>query len=213
MGAETAQQLRNSDNQLRFGVVVLAAGCSSRMGRNKLLLPWYGTTVLAHLAAQWRRVGASQVTAVFAPGSEVERELQRLGKAVSLAIPNPDSGRGMFSSIQCAARFGGWSTSLTHWAFSLGDQPHLRHATLTALVSFATVHPDMVCQPVWNNRPAHPVILPRSIFDQISESRAGTFRGFLETQPTLYCPVRDPGLGLDLDTPEDYEAALRLPPE
>jgi CTP:molybdopterin cytidylyltransferase MocA len=37
-----------------FGVVILAAGASTRMGTCKLLLPWGEKTILTHLLDQWR---------------------------------------------------------------------------------------------------------------------------------------------------------------
>jgi len=40
---------------LRIGVVILAAGASSRMGQPKLLLPWNDTSVLGDLLNQWKR--------------------------------------------------------------------------------------------------------------------------------------------------------------
>ena len=41
----------------RFGVVILAAGASSRMGKPKLVLPWGKTSVLGHLIEQWKQAG------------------------------------------------------------------------------------------------------------------------------------------------------------
>ena len=49
---------------MKLGVVILAAGASSRMGRPKLLLPWSGTTVIGHLLNQWRALGASPITKI-----------------------------------------------------------------------------------------------------------------------------------------------------
>jgi len=48
------------------GVVVLAAGRSTRMGRPKLLLPWGRTSVLGHLIDQWEGLGAKQIAVVCA---------------------------------------------------------------------------------------------------------------------------------------------------
>ena len=55
---------------LHFGVVILAAGASSRMGKPKLLLPWGGTSVLGHLIGQWKVLRAGQIAAVFAAGDQ-----------------------------------------------------------------------------------------------------------------------------------------------
>src|SRR4051812_14994449 len=89
---------------LNFGVVLLAAGASSRMGQPKLLLPWGSTSVLGHLVRQWRALQAFRVTVVHAPGDEaLRREFDRLQISERDRIANAAPARGMFSSIQAAA--------------------------------------------------------------------------------------------------------------
>src|SRR4030095_6978355 len=100
-----------------LAVVVLAAGASSRMGRSKLLLPWGSASVLGHLVGQWRSLGARQVAVVCAADTpSLDVELDRLEIVATDRIPNPHPGDGMFSSVQCAARWGGWVPGLTHFA-------------------------------------------------------------------------------------------------
>ena len=193
-----------------FGALLLAAGQSRRMGRPKMLLPWAGTSVLGHLVAQWQAAGAGQVAIVCAAGDRaIQRELDRLAFAAAHRILNPAPERGMFSSIQCGARWPGWDSGLTHFGIVLGDQPHLRQATLAALAAFAAAHPAQVCQPSRAGRPRHPVFLPRSAFLGLGPSPAGQLKEFLASGDTAACELDDPGLDLDLDCPADYENALR----
>src|SRR5205823_9731144 len=143
---------------LDFGVVILAAGASSRMGKPKLLLPWGVTSVLGHLIGQWKAMRAGQIATVWASGDQaVSAELDRLDFPRVHRVVNPTPERGMFSSIQCAARWGGWNAELTHWTIALGDQPHLRPDTLRALLHFAGAQSNQVCQPSPRGRPRHPV--------------------------------------------------------
>ena len=128
---------------LRFGVVILGAGASSRMGRPKLLLPWGTTSILGHLISQWQRLSAEQIGLVCAAGqAAMDVELDRLNFATEFRILNPDPARGMFSSIQCAAQWKGWRAGLSHWAVALGDQPHLKETTLKQMLEFAASHPE-----------------------------------------------------------------------
>lgn len=199
--------------RLAFAVVLLAAGASSRMGRAKLLLPWGDTTVLGHLLAQWRALGAAQIALVRrAEDAALDHELSRLGFDRADCILNPDPGRGMFSSIQCAARWTGWRTDLTHWVIALGDQPHVRRESLRTLLEFAADHPDRICQPSRQGRPRHPVLLPKACFFQLAETDAPTLKDFLRTRADqIACrEMDDAGLDLDLDRPEDYQRALAL---
>src|SRR5437867_7882275 len=123
------------DEQRPFGVAILAAGRSSRMGRPKMLLPWQATTVLGHQIDLWNQAGAAQIALVVAADdAAMVSELERLGFAGKKRIVNPEPDRGMFSSIQCAASWTGWEGRLSHIAIALGDQPHLRLATLRLLL-------------------------------------------------------------------------------
>jgi molybdenum cofactor cytidylyltransferase len=196
----------------RFAVMILAAGASSRMGRPKMLLPWGETSVLGHLIAQWKKADAHQITVVCVADDEgIHNELDRIAFARQQRIVNPAPSRGMFSSIQAAARWPGWSPTLTHWAIALGDQPHLANATLRAVSEFAAQHVDKICQPSRNIRPRHPVFLPKHVFETLADSTPHTLKEFLiaHVSEVRLIEVNDPGLDLDLDTPADYENARR----
>ena len=195
------------------GVVILAAGASSRMGKPKLLLPWGGTSVLGHLIQQWQAVCARQIGVVLAPDHKaVAAELDRLGFPITNRIFNPTPERGMFSSIQCAAQWPGWDSRLTHWVIVLGDQPHLQLETLRTLLEFSASHSESVCQPGRNQRARHPVLLPCRMFERLKESRAETLKQFLQDTGAerKLCELDDAGLDFDIDLLADYERAVRF---
>lgn len=196
-----------------FGVVVLAAGASSRMGRPKGLLPWGGTTVLGHILAEWRRVGAAQAgVVVSALGPKISEEVQQLGLDFADCIENPEPEGGMFSSVRTAALWPGWNPGLSHFAIALGDQPHLRRTTLAAVLEQARREPDRIWQPSLGGLARHPMVLPAWLFLALGPVPAGTLRDFLKEYRGLrsLLEIDDPGLGLDIDTPADYDQARRL---
>jgi molybdenum cofactor cytidylyltransferase len=200
-------------SSIPIGVILLAAGASSRMGQPKMLLPWAGTSVLGHLVAEWRKCGARQIAVVHAASDEkLDAELDRLRFSKADRISNPDPARGMFSSIECSARWAGWAPGLTHWVIVLGDQPHLQTGTLRELLRFAAAHPNQICQPGCKGRARHPVVLPASIFAALKNSESENLKQFLENRSDnrLLCEMSDPGLDLDLDRPADYQEALGL---
>ena len=195
-----------------FATIILAAGASARMGRPKMLLPWGPTTVLGHLIAQWQQVGATQIADVCSAGDQaIDTELDRIGFARGSRIVNPEPARGMFSSIQCATRWPGWEPALTHWAVALGDQPHLANNTLRAAAEFSASQRDKICQPARDGRPRHPVFLPRPAFEALARATQLTLKEFLAAHisEVRLMEVKDPGLDSDLDTPADYDRALR----
>jgi len=211
----TSNQSRSGREELNiiYGVVILAAGASSRMGKPKLLLPWGDTSVLGYLIGQWEALGAKQIAVVHGTDDKaIGSELDRLGFPVANRIANPKPGRGMFSSVQCAAPWGGWNSALTHWVIALGDQPHLRRETLRQLMDFADSWPDRICQPSRCGRLRHPVVLPKAIFERLKDSREETLKQFLQNNASAVAvrEMDDPGLDFDMDTPADYEKSLRL---
>jgi molybdenum cofactor cytidylyltransferase len=198
---------------MKLGVVILAAGASSRMGRPKLLLPWGSGTVLAHLLSQWRSLAPMQSAIVCAAPEQhqpLHEELERLGWPRDQRIINPQPERGMFSSIQCAAAWSEWNPQLTHWAIALGDQPLVRSETLRDLLDFAGRHPGQVCQPSRQGRGRHPVLVPAPVFARLPQAKAENLKQFLIASglAVARCESDDPGLDLDLDEPADYARAL-----
>jgi molybdenum cofactor cytidylyltransferase len=195
----------------RFAVVILAAGASRRMGQPKLLLPWGSTSVLGQVVSWWRPLGAEQLAVVVSDqGGPVAAELDRLGLGTEMRIWNPEAVKGMFSSAVAAALWAGWSAGLTHWIVCLGDQPHLQRATLERLIDTGRSRPHLVLQPCHGTRPRHPIWLPAGVFRALGAGGDANLREFLERHASRreLVDVDDPGLDLDLDTPEDY-ARLR----
>jgi len=193
-----------------YGVVILGAGASSRMGRPKLLLPWKDTTIVGHLIRQWRELGAGQIAVVHRPDdTPLFSELDRLDFPAQDRIANPQPERGMFSSIVCAADWSGWRSEIGAWAIVLGDQPHLPLETLRQLLQFHFANADAVCQLEFDGHARHPVLLPRRAFKELKVSQAETLKDFLKRTSVrnVQCSVDEPGLALDMDTPEDYKRA------
>jgi molybdenum cofactor cytidylyltransferase len=190
-----------------FGVVILAAGASTRMGRCKLLLPWGEKTILTHLLDQWRSTGAAQIAPVIDPSNEFLRKaLAHAGFSPRDWIENPSPQKGMFSSLQEASRWIGWLSTLTHWIISLGDQPHIQISTLRLLLDATRKNPTRICQPAFHGRAAHPIILPANNFRELAQSDIPNLRAYVRTREAvpLRVAVEDAAVSHDLNTPEDY---------
>lgn len=184
------------------------------MGQPKLLLPWGGTSILEHLIHQWRAVGCEQIAVVTRQWDQLlNQELDRLRFANDQRVVNQNPEQGMFSSIQVAAQWPGWSPALTHWVISLGDQPQIATRSLEFLVRMAGENSREVCQLSRNGRPKHPVLMPKSIFRLLARAKATDLREFLNELPEsklVLWETDDTGLDFDLDTPADYERVREL---
>lgn len=196
---------------MRYGIVILAAGSSRRMGRPKLLLPWGETTIIGWQISTWRDLQAAQIAVVHRPDdSKLLLELERVRMSSDERICNPCLDDEMFASVRCAANWSRWNPNLTHFVISLGDQPHIKRETLSELLRFSAAHPEEIGQPLYDGRARHPIVLPRRMFLRLADTGVSTLKEFLSKQSVITIPVNDPGLGLDIDEPADYERALRL---
>ncbi len=82
--------------------VVLAAGSSSRLGRNKLLLEVGGSTVLRRSVAGAVAAGLEPVLVVL--GHELDRALGELRGLDVRPVPNPDHSAGINTSLRAGIR-------------------------------------------------------------------------------------------------------------
>ena len=79
--------------------ILLAAGESRRMGEPKALLPWQGTSLLAHQVASMRSAGVDRVVVVLGHrADELKGELEGIN-GVSWAL-NPDYRQGKTTSVK-----------------------------------------------------------------------------------------------------------------
>jgi molybdenum cofactor cytidylyltransferase len=202
------------DKNFAFGIAILGAGRSRRMGTPKLLLPWRGTSIIGHLLEVWRRLGASTIAVVCAADDKLmKKELERLGFPLGQTLQNPNPDTGMFDSIKLAANWPDWNQTLTHVVFALGDQPQISHSTLQELLACSLKSPNCICQPCYGGHPRHPVSFPRAFLRDLGLSSAPDLKAFLSSTAInrVFCESIDPALDWDIDTPDDYKRAIEQP--
>ena len=192
---------------MRVAAVVLAAGKSSRMGRNKLLLEVGGRTILDRILDA---VEASAVDEVFVvlghdPGS-IRAIIEAHGVSTVL---NPEYEKEMTNSFQAGLR----EVEADAAFLVLGDQLGLESTLLDEIVELMVSDPGaQIISPVHDGRRGHPVLFRRSLFHEILSLGEGeTMKDVVlrheedheSVQGSMWCTM-------DIDTPEDFERAVRL---
>jgi len=182
--------------------VVLAAGASTRMGTQKLLLPFDGETLLRRAVRQVRAAGFDDVLVVL--GSEHEATLAALdGLPVRHAI-NMQFASGMGSSFRTAVEHLADSDAAM---FALADQPFVTtNEYRTVLDTYRQYAPPIVSVR-YGEVMAPPHLFEREFFPELAELQHGArsvLQRHLERTTILRFP---PDLLVDVDTPEDYERA------
>jgi molybdenum cofactor cytidylyltransferase len=194
----------------RFGVIVLAAGASRRMGTPKQMLRVGGRSLIRRAAQTALNVGAQRVIVVLgAHASTIQPELDGLEVCVTL---NPAWNSGMGSSIGC-----GVATLLREAPGTAGalllvtDQPCVSSASLRKLWQACAGEPSgAIVASRYNEVVGTPVFFGRDYFAELLrlEGDQGA-RCVLKLHKDRLRTEDLPEGAFDLDTPEDF-AALRL---
>lgn len=190
----------------RVGAVVAAAGLSSRMGEFKPLLPFDGTTVIGRCIANLRAAGAEEIAVVTGHRAEELRAHLR-GSGVILVHNAFFAETQMFDSLCLGLR--ALSAAVDVILLTPGDVPLVKPETVRALLD---AEGGFVC-PVCAGKRGHPVALDARYRDALlGFTGEGGLRGAIAALgiPTAAVEVDDAGMPLDLDTPEDYQTALRM---
>jgi molybdenum cofactor cytidylyltransferase len=202
-----------------FAGVILAAGESSRMGRDKALLPWppqsSGSVVKdTFLSAAIRSLALSSDFIVVVAGKN-EQALAAVAYSNGASIvTNPDPSRGQFSSLQT-----GLHDVLNHGRdaalITLVDRPPARTATVEMLrLAFETAPPNIwAVVPEFSGRHGHPLVVGRELIEVFLQAPATASARDLQRlhrERIQYVAVDDPCVSININTPEDY-AGLAAP--
>lgn len=202
------QEEENLDDvQPSIGAIILAAGQSRRMGRvNKLLAEVDGTPMVVHVARALLASRAKPVIVVLGhQPDEVKAALA--GLDVGFAH-NPDFAGGLSSSLK--AGLAALPDEADGAVVALGDMPRVTAGDVDALIdAFEPRAGRTICVPVHDGKRGNPVLWARRYFaDMAGVSGDVGARHLIGENADQVCEVErdNPGILLDLDTPEALEA-------
>jgi molybdenum cofactor cytidylyltransferase len=189
-----------------FAGVILAAGASSRMGREKALLPWRNGTFLS--AAIRALQPATELVIVVAGANAATLEPIVDAHAAFLAV-NPDPQQGQFSSLQVGLQEvlnRGRDAAI----ITLVDRPPAEVETVQQLRAAFLASGEQVWAvvPEYAGKHGHPIVAGREMIEAFL--RAPVHSSAREVEHAnqghiLYVAVNDPLIAANVDTPEDFE--------
>jgi molybdenum cofactor cytidylyltransferase len=182
--------------------VVLAAGASTRMGAQKLLLPLGDESIVRRTVRQVCDAGFDDVLVVI--GHEGENLLTALEGLPIRSATNADYHTGMGSSFRTAVEHLGDSEAAM---FALADQPFVTaHEYRTVLDAYRQGAPGIVSVR-YGTVMAPPHLFTREFFPELARLQHGA-RSMLERHRDRTTVLQfPPDLLMDIDTPEDYGRA------
>lgn len=201
--------------------IVLAAGSSSRMGRTKQLLVYHGRPLLRHVIDTLCLSRVDKIVVVL--GHRQDEVAAVLAGLPLQIVINPDYALGQSSSVKaglkalqgpgvdcCSPDAGKERQGVL---FVLGDQPLLKPETVNLLIENFMAHGGIVA-PFYHGARGNPVLFDLSYWPEFDalQGDAGA-REIITRHPEALrkIEVNDPGILLDVDTPEDLESLLTQP--
>jgi molybdenum cofactor cytidylyltransferase len=187
--------------------IVLAAGRSSRMGSQKLLLPFAGKTVITHIVDQLLASVIDKVYVVV--GHEPNRIAKELSGRPVTIVTNPDYESGMLSSVRVG--FEALPADCETVLVALGDQPSLASEMVDNMVRSFIKSGKGILMPLYNGKRGHPIIVARHYQQEIlTHYDEIGLRGLLYAHPDdiFELKVSTSSVLQDMDYPEDYRHAI-----
>jgi molybdenum cofactor cytidylyltransferase len=185
------------------GVIILAAGNSSRLGRPKQLLPYRGKTLLTHVVAE--ALAAELWPVVVVTGAfHIEVGDSLCGQSVEIVF-NPAWETGMASGIVA-----GLSNMLLLYPevesviIAVCDQPFISSALLLQLVSTHDASGKGIIACAYADSVGTPVLFGCAYFDRLlALSGSEGAKKLLKQYPDDLATIAFPDGHIDIDTGDD----------
>lgn len=190
---------------MNVGLVILAAGESSRMGTPKQLLPIFGKSMLKYLIEEAFETKCVPVTVVLgAHKSKIVPELHNMPISI---IDNANWATGMGSSIKMGL-IGVYMVekSIDAVIFMTSDMPFVNAEVINKMIQIADEHPEKsIVAAKYGGTVGIPALFKRAVFEQLLDikPKAGAKSIIQANKKDTISFNFDLG-SVDLDTKQDY---------
>jgi molybdenum cofactor cytidylyltransferase len=194
---------------VRVAALVLAAGSSTRMGRNKLLLDLGGRTVVQRTVQAAIDSGADRVVAVLGHEADLVRPL--LDGLACDVIVNPDHARGVGTSLHAGIRAAADADAVI---VLLADMPFVSAEMIRAVADRFRSSGARLVLSHYGDVQAPPTLYARELFAEVlaePDERCGKRIAKRHADEAVIVPWPESALR-DIDVAADYEdvrAAVR----
>jgi len=198
----------NSPAGTVVSAVILAAGKSERFGKTKQLAALGNKTVLQCTVDNFTQSSADEIIVVL--GYKYKEILKRLGHTTAKLVFNPEFETGMGSSLVEGIKH--VRKDADGILLALADQPFIDSITINRLIDVFKSNTKGIIIPVYQEHRGNPVILSVKYREELLQIQGDTGgREIVKRHPEdiLEVEVDCKGVLTDIDTPEQYNSALR----
>ncbi|RBW67461.1 nucleotidyltransferase family protein [Bacillus taeanensis] len=187
--------------------IVLAAGYSSRANAFKMTLPLGQMTVLEQTISKFEGLCSRVIVVAGFQAEMIEEEAAKISRKSVYSfqlkvVYNENFDEGMFRSIQEGCS----EIKDSSFFITPGDCPLVKKETVQLIAK----HEENVVIPSFHYKGGHPIKLSSEVKQTILETDPeSNLREVLNRYEKTYITVDDPGVLMDVDTPDDYEKAIK----
>jgi molybdenum cofactor cytidylyltransferase len=193
--------------------VILAAGASSRMGRDKALLPWPADSISGTFLSGAIDVLAPTTEMVIVVAGANEPSLRGVVYArAGYLVVNPEPERGQFSSLRVGLK-AVLDRGHDGAVVMLVDRPPVARATieyLQAVLAESSEEEVWAVVPTFGGKHGHPMVMGRDMIEAFLRAPAETTAKEIRAERqdrVRYIEVNDENVVRNVNTPEEYAQA------
>lgn len=191
-------------NFMEISAIILAAGYSKRMGKDKLLLKYKGKTIIQWIIEAIKEYHFSEIILVTR-----QREVVQIGEKLNLKIIiNNEAFKGQSESVRLGVQNALIDNNLM---FFVGDQPLINIDIIRTLVDEFRNSSEKIIAPTMNGQRKNPVIFPKT-FRQSLLQLEGDEGGRAIIKNNIHClkliEINNGDRLKDIDNIEDYRELL-----
>ncbi|WP_220494910.1 nucleotidyltransferase family protein [Lacibacter sediminis] len=189
----------------KTGVIILAAGASSRLGSPKQLLAYSGATLLQHSIDAAQSSDASSVLVVL--GANADLIKSEIGHTAANVVVNPEWKEGMASTIRCGLQtLVEMHPETEALIFMVADQPFVTAALLNNLMELNRNEQRSIVASKYGSTFGTPVLFTKRFFPELMEltgdvGAKSLVRKYMDEATFVSFPKGE----IDIDTVEDYK--------
>jgi len=196
------EKQRSLQEHLKYGIVILAAGTSRRLGSPKQFLLYKGDTLLNNAVKTASQVNTGAVAVVLG----AERPTLNVP-----AIHNPQYAEGMASSIRCGVQY--MMEQVENIILMVCDQPHVDAAHLLNVIATHKATGAKIVASYYEDRKGVPALFDQTLFPELLSLSGDTgARHIIEKYAADIAAVPFPPGAIDIDTEEAYQALITARP-
>jgi molybdenum cofactor cytidylyltransferase len=189
---------------IMVNAIIMASGFSNRMGKNKLLLPYEGKSIIEHIMDKVTKCNFNNIILVTNNNEIIDLAKKR---GIDFVL-NSHPEKGQSESIKLGIIN---SPEAAGYAFFTGDQPLMDIETIMFLMNRFNETKDSIIVPQYMKKKGTPVIFPKKLINELLalEGDVGGRKIINKhLEEVKYIEIKREYMLWDIDTEDDYNKLI-----